>query len=129
MATQAIVDRNSELSASLLRATTRTPRFPQAWGLGVLRPRSAQSYAGSIHLARRSTGHLSTPPDSIGKRKNKYFRGSWNKNARLQIGFYAKGTGRAQIALQENKLANKADVELERAAWKKALGKLQEIVG
>jgi hypothetical protein len=55
------------------------------------------------------------------------FRGSWTKNARIEIGFYAKGTGKAQIAVQVSKLANKADVETERAVWKKALAKLQEL--
>jgi hypothetical protein len=57
--------------------------------------------------------------------KGKYFRGSWKKTARLEMGFYAKGTGKAQIAVQINKLAKKSDVEVQRAAWKAALAKLQ----
>jgi len=60
--------------------------------------------------------------------KNKYFRGSWNKTARLEVGFYAKGQGKAQIAVQVNKLAKKADVEVQRSVWKKALDKLAVIV-
>ena len=60
--------------------------------------------------------------------KDKYFRGAWKKDARIEIGFYAKGAKKAQIALAVNKLAKKADVELERAAWKKALDKLQDLV-
>jgi hypothetical protein len=59
--------------------------------------------------------------------KDKYYRGSWKKNTRIEIGFYAKGAGKAQIAMQVSKLAKKADVELERAAWKKALGKLEKL--
>ena len=57
--------------------------------------------------------------------KNKYFRGSWNGTARLEIGFYAKPGGKSQIAVQVNKIAKKFGVEAERAAWKKALEKLQ----
>jgi hypothetical protein len=60
--------------------------------------------------------------------KDKYFRGSWKKNGRLEIGFYAKGRGKAQIAMQVSKLAKKADVELERTVWKEALAKLRELV-
>jgi len=57
--------------------------------------------------------------------KEKYFRGPWGADgARLEIGFYAKGEGKSQIAIQVNKLPRKSDVERERATWKKALGKL-----
>jgi hypothetical protein len=59
--------------------------------------------------------------------KDKYWRGKW-KSGRLEVGFYAKGTGKAQIALQSNKLPNAEAVEKERALWKKAIDKLQEIV-
>lgn len=60
--------------------------------------------------------------------KDKYFRGSWNKGARLEIGFYAKSEGKAQIAVQVNKLAKESHVEPERAVWKAALSKLQRIL-
>jgi hypothetical protein len=56
---------------------------------------------------------------------NKYFRGSWNGGARLEINFYAKGAGKAQINVQVNKMAAEADVEREREAWKAALEKLK----
>jgi Domain of unknown function (DUF4287) len=56
---------------------------------------------------------------------NKYFRGSWNGGARLEINFYAKGAGKAQINVQANKMAAEADVEREREAWKAALEKLK----
>ena len=51
---------------------------------------------------------------------NKYWRGKWN-GARLEVGFYEKGAGKAQVAIQVNRLAKKADVEKARAAWKKAV--------
>jgi hypothetical protein len=57
--------------------------------------------------------------------KDKYFRGSWGKNgARLEINFYAKGEGKAQINVQVNKLDGGEAVEVERAMWKKAVEKL-----
>lgn len=52
---------------------------------------------------------------------NKYFRGAWKGMARLEINFYAKGADKAQITVQVNKLADAAQVEHERAAWKSAL--------
>ncbi len=60
--------------------------------------------------------------------RDKYFRGPWRKTARLEVGFYAKGAGKAQIALQVSRLANRADVEKTRETWKKALEKLQHLV-
>ena len=60
--------------------------------------------------------------------KDKYFRGAWKKTARLEVGFYAKGPGKAQIALQVNKLESKSDVEAARDTWKKALTKLQALL-
>jgi hypothetical protein len=61
--------------------------------------------------------------------KDKYYRGAWGKDgARLEINFYAKGEGKAQINVQVNKLADSDAVESERAAWKKAMEKLVEIL-
>jgi len=62
------------------------------------------------------------------KTKDKYWRGQWKKDLRLEFGFYAKGDGKAQIALQVDKLAGKVDVEKERAAWKAALAKLSKML-
>jgi hypothetical protein len=59
--------------------------------------------------------------------KDKYWRGKW-KEGRLEVGFYAKGAGRAQIALQSNKLPGETSVEKERTIWKKAMDRLQAIV-
>jgi hypothetical protein len=65
--------------------------------------------------------------EETSRTKDKYWRGKW-KSGRLEIGFYAKGAGKAQIALQSNKLPSAQAVEKERALWKKAIDKLQEIV-
>jgi hypothetical protein len=59
---------------------------------------------------------------------DKYFRGSWNRDARIEMGFYAKGTDKAQIAVQVSRLDSRAEVERERLAWKSALGRLQRLL-
>jgi len=66
--------------------------------------------------------------EETSKTKGKYWRGKWKKDARLELGFYAKGAGKSQIALQVNKLASGDAVEKERAAWKKAMEKLVGLV-
>lgn len=60
--------------------------------------------------------------------RDKYFRGPRKKTARLEMGFYAKGRGKARIALQVSRLANRAEVEATRETWKKALTKLQAML-
>jgi hypothetical protein len=62
------------------------------------------------------------------KTKNKYWRGTWKKDRRLEFGFYARGKDKAQIAVQVDKLAKTADVEGERKAWKAALDKLVKML-
>jgi hypothetical protein len=66
--------------------------------------------------------------EETSKTKDKYWRGKWKKDARLEVGFYAKGTAKSQIALQVNKLASADSVEKERAAWKEAMTRLEELV-
>jgi hypothetical protein len=56
--------------------------------------------------------------------ENKSLRGRWNGTARVDFGFYAKGAGKSQIAVQIAKLRDEAAVEAERAAWKAGLEKL-----
>jgi|SRR5215469_10044972 len=68
--------------------------------------------------------------EASSKTKDKYFRGAWGrKGARLEIGFFARGEGKAQIALQVNKLEGPEAVESERALWKKAMEKLTIVLG
>lgn len=85
-------------------------------------------YAATATATKRNqwfpTGKL--VPSS--RTKNKYFRGAWNGSARLEIGFYAKERGKPQIAVQISKLAQRSDVDRERAAWKAALARLQRLL-
>jgi hypothetical protein len=63
------------------------------------------------------------------KTKDKYWRGKWKSDRKLEFGFYAKGDGKSQIALEIGKIPSEAEVEKERAAWKKAMERLFAIVG
>jgi len=60
--------------------------------------------------------------------RDKYFRGRWKQGMRVDIGFYARGAGRSQIAVQVSGLPKKADVESTRASWTAALTKLQHLL-
>jgi len=66
--------------------------------------------------------------EETSKTRDKYWRGKWKKDRRLEFGFYAKGEGKSQIALEIGKLPTEADVEKERAAWKKAMEKLSSLL-
>ncbi len=85
-------------------------------------------YAATANAARRKKWFPKGAFELSSQTKDKYLRGSWKKDARLEIGFYAKREGKAQIALAVNKLANKADVERERKVWKAGLAKLQALL-
>jgi hypothetical protein len=85
-------------------------------------------YAATANAAQRKKWFPQGAFQPSSQTKDKYFRGAWKKGARLEVGFYAKGEGKAQIALQVRKLSSKADVDTQRAAWKGALSKLQALL-
>ena len=85
-------------------------------------------YAATVSAAKRKQWFPKGDFERSSQTKDKYFRGSWKGGARLEIGFYAKGEGKAQIAVAVSKLMKKSDVERERAAWKAALSKLQQVL-
>ena len=66
--------------------------------------------------------------EETSKTKDKYWRGKWKTGRKLEFGFYAKGDGKAQIALEIGKLPSPVEVEQERAAWKKAMEKLAALL-
>jgi len=66
--------------------------------------------------------------EETSKTKDKYWRGKWKKDRKLEFGFYAKGDAKASIALEIGKLPSPVEVEQERAAWKKAMERLQNLV-
>jgi hypothetical protein len=86
-------------------------------------------YAAVAGTAARKTWFPKGAFAKSSETKDKYFRGSWGKGgARLEINFYAKGEGKAQIVVQVNKLDGNEAVESERAAWKKAIEKLNDLL-
>ena len=84
-------------------------------------------YTATSSAAKRKQWFPQGELEVSSQTKDKYCRGAWS-GARLEIGFYAKEAGKAQIAIQVNKLAKRADVDRERAAWKAALVKLQKLL-
>ena len=85
-------------------------------------------YAATASEARRKRWFPRGTFALSSQTKDKYFRGSWSRGARLEMGFYARGAGKSQIAIQVNKLPKQSDVELQRRAWQAALSKLQNLL-
>jgi hypothetical protein len=85
-------------------------------------------YAATASAAKRKQWFPKGELEPSSQTKDKYFRGAWNGSGRLEIGFYAKEGGKAQIAVQVNKLAKRSDVDREKAAWKAALVKLEKML-
>jgi hypothetical protein len=85
-------------------------------------------YAATANAARRKKWFPEGEFKPSSQTKDKYLNGAWNTTARLNIGFYAKGEGKSQIAVQVSKLAKQTDVEKERKAWKAAVLKLQQML-
>lgn len=85
-------------------------------------------YAAVADVSRRRAWFPRGAFEPTSLTKDKYVRGSWNRSARLAVGVSAKGATKATVALQVSKLAAKEDVERERTAWKRALGKLRALV-
>ena len=66
--------------------------------------------------------------EETSRTKDKYLRAKWKKDARIAVNFYAKGADKVQIAFDIGKLADNDAVEAERAAWKKAVEKLEKLL-
>jgi len=88
----------------------------------------AELYAATADARKRRRWFPAGSLEISSLTENKYFRAKWNGEARLEINFYSKAGGKAQINVQVNKLAKKSDVEHQRAVWKKALVKLQVLL-
>src|SRR5215475_576413 len=57
-------------------------------------------WAATSHAAERSKWFPAGSVAPSSQTRNKYFRGRWKQDARLEIGFYAKRPGKSQIAVQ-----------------------------
>jgi hypothetical protein len=56
----------------------------------------------------------------------KYVRAKWDGDTRLSVGFYSKGPGRAQVAVDHGKLANSRESAKMKSYWFAALNRLQK---
>jgi hypothetical protein len=88
----------------------------------------ADLYDATANAAKRRQWFPQGAFELSSQTRDKYLRGSWRKTARLEIGFFGKRDGKAQIALAVSKLASKVDVERERKAWKAGLARLQAMI-
>jgi hypothetical protein len=59
---------------------------------------------------------------------NKSMRMSWPDGTSVVIGFYAKGEGKSQVALEHGKLTSASDVAARKAFWGERLAALAEIL-
>ena len=58
--------------------------------------------------------------------KNKYFRAAWDGNkSRINVGFYAKGADRSQVALDHEKLRSAAECVKMKKYWHAAFTRLE----
>jgi len=89
----------------------------------------AALYAATAEAKRRKKWFPAGELKISSQTENKYFRAAWNGSSRLEINFYSKPGGKAQINVQVNKLSKKSDVEVERMLWKGALEKLGGVLG
>ena len=85
-------------------------------------------YAATANASQRKKWFPKGAFEASSQTRDKYVRGAWKDSARLEFGFYPKGDGKAQIALQVSKLTRRGDVESERTAWRSALSKLQTML-
>ena len=88
----------------------------------------ASVYTATADTARRNTWFPKGTFELSSQTADKYVNGAWNETARLNIGFYSKGVGKAQIAIQVNKLGDESQVAVEREQWKAALTKLERLL-
>jgi hypothetical protein len=83
-------------------------------------------------FAKATAAHKDWFPPGVfeetSKTKDKYWRGKWKDGRKLEFGFYAKGEGKASIMLEVRNLPDEADVEKQRTAWKKAMGRLESLL-
>jgi hypothetical protein len=59
----------------------------------------AALYSATANAAKRKQWFPKGDLEPSSQTRNKYFRGAWNRTARLEIGFYATAGGKAQIAV------------------------------
>lgn len=109
-----------------LREVYQTSRGYEASATKTIGVSVADLFAATATPARRKKWFPRGSLEVSSQTQDKYLNGAWKGGARLNIGFYAKGADKAQIAIQVSKLTSQKAVEAERTAWKAALGNLAD---
>jgi hypothetical protein len=78
--------------------------------------RRRKRWLGDVELTVRTA----TPERSM--------RITWDDGTSVEVGFYAKGESKSQVALQHSKLASKADVQARKAFWGERLEALAALL-
>jgi len=102
------------------------------WSVSVSRTigtRISALYAATSELRQRRKWFPKGTIKISSRTENKYFRGAWKGEARLEINFYERPEGRAQIVVQVNRLSGPDQIRRERVAWRKALARLEDLLG
>jgi hypothetical protein len=58
----------------------------------------------------------------------KYVRAKWNGGTRLSVGFYSKGSGKTQVAVDHEKLTNSKECARMKSYWFAALNRLESLL-
>lgn len=78
---------------------------------------------------RRLTKWLGSDFQISSSAENKSVRGLWSDGkTRVNVGFFSKGEGKCQVAVEHNKLKDAKDVEQKRAFWKEKLAQLKSLL-
>lgn len=73
---------------------------------------------------------LANPSFSVSKAtRNKSLRIKWNQGtSRVDVNFYAKGTGKSQVTVQHGRLPNASAAERMKVYWREYLGRLKALL-
>jgi len=93
-----------------------------------LKAELSELFDAAANATRRSQWFPQGDFEPSSQTPDRYLRGAWRKSLRVEMGFYAKGPGKSQLAIQVNRLPNASDVEKERQRWKAAITKLQRLL-
>lgn len=88
----------------------------------------AKAYAAWTDERLRAKWLPDAPMEITTATPGKYVRAKWDGDTRLSVGFYSKGPGRAQVAVDHGKLANSRESAKMKSYWFAALNRLQGLV-
>lgn len=115
-----------------MRGLRKPHETSRGWQAGVSRTMSvplARLYGAWADAAERRKWMGSRKITVRKATRNKSLRIACNDDTSLEVNFYSKGMGKAQVALQHNKLKSQEDVAQSKAYWSAAMEKLKRQLG